>query len=62
MGGSIYVLFHLQEDLVIEQLSPAEITTQYRPPGDSPVTTIVDNYQVHCRRRAGRLETIPCRR
>ena len=29
---------------------------------DSPVTTIVDHHQVHCRRRACQLETIPCRR
>ena len=34
----------------------------YQPSGDHPMTTIVDHHQVHCHGRAGRLETIPCRR
>ena len=46
---------------VIAHLLPAEIAPLSHPPGDQSMTT-VDNYQVHCRRRAGRPEKAPCRR
>ena len=47
---------------VIAYLSPTTIRPRNPAAEDPPVTSVVDHHQVHCRRRAGRPETVPCRR